>query len=61
MRILAAENAKSTKDDYPGTIFKHLHDSTRSTRLKNYTPYASFAAKNSCRFCSRRERKEHKG
>jgi hypothetical protein len=41
---VAAENAKSTKDDYPETVFKHLHVSTRSTRLKNYTSYASFAA-----------------
>ena len=42
---MAAENAKNTKDDSLETITKHLHVSTRSTQLKNYTPYASFAAK----------------
>ena len=42
---MAAENAKSTKDDYPETISKYLHDSKQSTRLKDYTPYTSFAAK----------------
>ena len=43
--FVAAENAKNTKDDSLETITKHLHVSTRSTRLKDYTLYASFAAK----------------